>query len=333
MAKTEKSKRLDMLLALAMTKNKYASESLGTEASCPSVEDIACYFDKQLSDDEKQHFLTSLSVCPESYAAWIRMADTLGFAIDEQIAIQPDESLSLAQQLTNWLRSYQGIFASALVASFAVFVVLNLNSEDFSQLPLEKQIATSWQENQSLYLAHMDVSEYLVKKSTKSSLEVLPFAEKIAFSHGFKKALELIRKQQADNLQQVGKTLAGKDIETLIKLLPEQNMACDNTLCEKETLINEQLGSWSALVLHQCQQSNNSKAYWRQQQSIIKTFGHKYQNLNALSRNSKELSAVSLSNRLDNLNPTFKQLPGQIPAACASVKQLALYAVQLREIE
>ena len=335
MAKTEKLKQLDMLIALAMAEAKPLANLSEREMSCPSAEDIACYFDQKLNADEKQRFLLQLSQYPESYALWLNMAETLGYTGAEPLAPQTIEISSLLLQLKRWLTSYRTSFAALLMACFAIFIVLNIETPDFSQLSLEKQITISWQENQVLSLAHMDVSEYLAKKSTKSTREVLPFAEKIAFSHGFKQALQRIQNKQQDvknaDLEQTQQALNG--LTNLIKVLPEQNMACENSRCEKQTRLNQQLGNWSALVLHQCQLSNTKPAYWEQQKTIVETFNLEYQQLDKQYRKSVELSPNALKKRVDNLNPSFKKLPRQIQVACSAVRQLALYAIQTKEME
>jgi len=310
MAHTEKSQKLDVLLALAMADDKQL-----TSGECPDEEMIACYFDQQLSESEKQQFFRLLLKCPNSYAQWTRMAETLGYHLDEQSAIQASESKSWVEQLKYWLTSYQKLAAAMVVVGVTFFVVLNLNAP---QMSLQQQMEANWQEHQKLYLAQMDVSEYLARRQTKSTLTVVPFAEKTAFSHGFKKALQRLSVIQNSQIS-----------AELIASLPAQNLPCDNTRCEQETLINQHLGSWSALILQQCQQSRTQTKvkFWQNQQTIYNKFNQEYKTLEQRYGASK-LGTNFLNSRLQKMNRAFAQLPGQVQPVCDAINQLALYALQ-----
>jgi|GEM_PF-3558332 len=324
MAQSEKTNKLNMLLALALAERKRADRK--EQVVCPDAETIACYFDGQLSPTEKEQFLQQLRVCPESYKQWLATAEALGYAHEASLEINmPDGSVSWGQQLRNWFSSSHKVLTAAAVACFSLVVVVNLN---FQQIPLEQQLSEDWQENRQLYLAHMDVSEYLDRRQTKSTLTIVPFSDKTAFGRGFKSGLELIYKDQRKTLSDPQEL---QEMQSLIDSLPDNTLPCKTERCEVETSVNRQLGTWSAFLTQQCQQISAStelnKSYWQRQKDMFQRFEQEYEQLErrfgVTGSDSK-----NLRQRLKNLKPSFSQLPDHVTQACVSMNQLVLHALQ-----
>lgn len=339
MAQPEKSKELDILLALAMTEHK---RSLGqqnntntdsqAQMDCPDEELLACYFDGRLSETERNELFKRLLECPESYAQWVTMAETLGYHLEQEHPQQQEyhaineHKASWLEQLMDWLASYQAIWASAVVLGVVFVVVIGLNNNPISQPSIQEQIAENWQNNQHLYLAQMDVSEFVARRQTKSTLEVVPFAEKKAFANGFRQGIELISQQQSASTE--GEK--SQSVVQLLEVLPQQNLACKNQRCDVETPVNEQVGKWSALMLHQCQQGTGdvkSQNYWQQQRQLYTRIKQEYQSIDQrFGMADPQIS--SINHRIVQMAPEFAQLPQSIATVCESINQLALYALQ-----
>jgi hypothetical protein len=324
MSDNEKQKKLNILLGLSLADKQ---ENL----DCPDGEMIAAYFDHKLSPDEDKKFLALLNQCPASYSMWISMLETLEHhsEVIPAFAKQNSAKSGFLQTIYNWLSENQMSLTGAVASAFLFLMIINVTHTPFTQLPIDKQIVKVWQSNEVLDLAYVDISEFTPQASTKSSFNIMPFPEKIAFSSGFKQGLI--------NMSSVSQSVKS-DEKTLnfLNSLPNTPLLCNSPFCKKETWLNKQLGIWSSFALQECQQKDQSHLnYWDKQSVVIKHFLSNYQNLN--DNFTKNLThSNTLVNKVSKIDQSIQELiTSESPnkqkyqlIACNNIKQLAMYSIQ-----
>ncbi len=324
MKDNDKQKQLNMLLGLSMTRKK-------DDLNCPDEEDIAAYLDHHLSAEEDKKFLALLNKCPKSYSSWICMLETLQYNSEVKQVSSTKNSLvaDFFQGVHNWFAVNKMALSGATATTFLLLLVINISHTPFTQLPIDKQIVKVWQSNEVLDLAYVDISEFSSRGLTKSSFNIMPFPEKIAFSSGFKQGLI--------NMSSVSQSV-NSDQKTLnfLNSLPNVPLLCNSPFCEKETWLNKQLGIWSSFALQECQQNSISKHnYWDKQKIVVKHFLNDYQSLNnnldkkPTHSNSlvKKVNKIerSIENMMTSSDPDKKKSQLRV---CYNIKQLAMYSIK-----
>ncbi|MFK5892481.1 MAG: hypothetical protein QM504_04580 [Pseudomonadota bacterium] len=323
MSDNDKQKKLNILLGLSLTNKQKSS-------NCPDEEMIAAYFDHQLSDDENKKFLGLLNQCPESYSMWISMLETLEHHLEttSTISIQKTSQAGFIEHIYNWFSQNQIGLTGAIATTFLLLMVINVAHTPFTQLPIDQQIVKVWENNEVLDLAYVDISEFTPQALTKSSFNIMPFPEKVAFSSGFKQGL-INMSSVSQHVKSDEKTLK------FLNSLPNTPLLCNSPFCEKETWLNKQLGLWSSFALQECQQPDSSQRhYWSKQSIVIKHFLNNYQNLNKHFE-KKPNHSNSLLKRVSKIDRSIQNLVTSQSSnkkkyqliACNNIKQLAMYSI------
>lgn len=319
---SSRQNRLRVLLGLSLLNDK-TDLTEDSVKNCPDEETVACYFDNELTAKQNKDFISLLSNCPASYALWISMLDTLGYSRVKEQAVfaNTKKKFTLLSYFNKLFTENKGALSGAVATTFLFVVVMSFSFIPFTQLPLEKQIVKVWENEEVLDLVYIDVSEFIPNGSYKSSFNVMPFPEKIAFSSGFKQGL-ISMSSVSNEVNSDNKTL------NFLNSLPSEPMHCERQACERENALNKQLGIWSSFVLQQCQQNMNSSVhYWEKQNIVIKHFIKEYQDLphsntlfSRVNRISESLQRLAKGKQVNKIN---NQL-----IACNSIKQMALYSIQ-----
>jgi len=319
----KKQKKLNILLGLSLMQEQEG-------ITCPDEEVITAYFDNQLSADEEKNFLALLNQCPESYSMWISMLETLehssATATSTQGKAQP---VGIFQQIYNWFSNNQMSLTGAVATAFLFVMVINISFTPFGQLPIDKQIVKVWKSSEVLDLAYVDISEFTSMAETKSSFSVMPFPEKVAFSSGFKQGL-INMSSLSESVKSDTKTLE------FLNSLPNEPLHCSESVCEKETWLNKQLGVWSSFALQECQkQTPIQNHYWDKQSIVIKHFLTNYQEIKR-SAQKKPMHTNSLVRKVSKIDKSLQKLVSSNKAnkqkqqliACNNIKQLTMYSIQ-----
>ncbi len=316
--------KFDILLGLSLVQKEKRSDD------CPDEETVAAYFDNKLSPSEDKNFLSALNHCPDSYATWLSMLESIEISHPEKK--YHTNSIGFFEHINNWFFSHQTTLTGALATGFLFLFIFNFSHTPFAQLPIDKQIVKIWQNSELLDLAYVDISQFESKGFTKSSINIMPYPEKVAFSSGFKQGL-MNMSVVSQHIKSDDKTLA------FLNALPDKPLNCQNDLCKKETHLNLQLGIWSSFVLQECQQNKKNKTYyWNKQDIVIKHFLKAYNDLSYHLKQTKTHSRYSNS-LIKNVNKIEYSLNNLVASnasdmlskqltVCNNVKQLALSSIQ-----
>lgn len=307
-----------------------------SDQNCPEQEQIAAYYDQKMTKSEQEQFLQKLLHCPDCYHQWIEMAHTLG--LTRQRERHKPKTAHHNASITNWFASAwqwlsgnSAVLSGALASSFLLLMVLQVIQPDFEELPLNQQLVKTWHKHEVLDLAYIDINQFIPKGYYKSSLNLMPFPEKIAFSSGFKSGL-IKMSRVSGQIKTDPKTM------DFLQHLPDKPLDCEDFICQQENHLNQSLGTWSSFVLQECQNPQHLTPQYLYEQSIVlKRFIEEFNHLDQLAAKSVKHTAVP--SRQNSLLPKVYHLDQSIiklqknsrekpQLLCQQVKQLALYSIQ-----
>jgi hypothetical protein len=316
----DKQQKFEGMLTLALIE-----DNDNTRDQCPADEQIAAYFDGLLSADEEQKLLCQLPLCPDSYQQWLNLSETLDFThqdVSQKVAnkVPQVEKIDWLQAITDWFSVPKMAFGGVLSGLFAVLLILNLQSDPFSELTTERQLSQSFDDFQSLHLASVDVSVFISQVRTKSAFNLITFPEKEAYSAGFKSGLMRILRDEmpSDKTQKLLSSLPDKIDNCISKQSKEK------VFCESQTKLNYQLGVWSAIIVHACQdQDKLTEKFIRHQEETLKQFVKQFKNYQ-----KSDNSNGSMAKRVIDLQPFFTKINNDRNEECSKITELVQFGIR-----